>query len=219
MMKKRHPFNSNLHLWYDPVWNSYPVMVYQGPLIVEYLQRINDTLWRATTDHPRTWIIRVDLRFPTVGEFQDEHFMSRFLASLKAQIKADQEHKARQGSRVHPCHLRAVWAREQELSSHPHFHIALMLNKDAYYRLGNFWSQEGNMAARITKAVASALGLHFDEAKGLAHFSDKGSWILDVNSFDFEYQRAMVIERLSYLAKAATKYYGSYSNHFGYSRS
>jgi hypothetical protein len=180
-MNKRHSHNSNLHLHFDPIWNSYPVLTQKGPLIIEYLQRIDETLLRAVHDHRRTLLIRVDLRFPQYGDFGEGGFMTRFLESLRAQIEADQARKERNGIRVHPCRIRYVWAREQALSINPHFHVGILLNKDAYHCLGGFNADEGNMAARITRALASALGISVQEAIGLAHFPYGGIHVLDAN--------------------------------------
>lgn len=217
-MKKRHPFNPNLHLHHRSLWNRIPVQVTKGPLVDEYLRRIDATFWAATNEHPRTLVIRVDLRLPQIGEYQSENFMSRFLASLKAQIKADLERKARKGGRVHPCQLRFVWAREQNSSPNPHFHLALFVNRDAYHCLGDFRADDGNMAARIKKATASALGIPVENAVGLAEFPDDGVYVLDANAHDFPFRRAAAFERVSYLAKAYSKYYGSRARHFGYSK-
>lgn len=217
-MNKRHPHNSNLRLHHERMWQGQPVLTEKGPVIIDYLQRIDKTLWRATNDHPRTLLIRVDLRFPSHGEFSESGLITRFLASLKAQIEADLERKARSGKRVHPCHLRYVWAREQASSSHPHFHVGLLLNKDTYHCLGDFTADNGNMAVRITKALASALGISAAEARGLANFPYGGVHVLDANAVDFRFQRDRAFECLSYLAKAATKYYANYANHFGNSR-
>lgn len=217
-MHKRHPHNSNLHLHHERTWNGHRVLTQQGPVIVEYLQRIDETLRRATNDHPRTVLIRMDLRFPQKGNFREEGFITRFVASLKAQIEAHQERRARSGMRVHPCHVRFVWAREQASSIHPHFHMGLLLNRDVYLCPGAYNATEGNMAARITKALASALGISVEEAIGLVHFPNRGVHMLDANSPDFSCYRERAFECLSYLAKAATKYYGNQANHFGCSR-
>lgn len=217
-MQKRHPFNPNLRLHHDRLWSGLPVLSQKGPLIVEYLQSIDETMWAATHDHPRTLMIRFDPRLPAIGEFLSDRFMSRFLASLKAQIEADLKRKARRGGRVHPCHLRYVWAREQDSSPRPHFHCVLFINRDAYHCLGDFRADDGNMAARIKKAIASALGIPVEYAAGLVHFPDGGVHVLDVNATDFHYRRAVAFECASYLAKAATKYYGSRARHFGYSK-
>jgi hypothetical protein len=217
-VNKRHPFNPNLHLHYDRYWCGSPVLTQKGPLVVEYLRRIDDVFWAATNDHPRSLMIRVDPRLPQVGEFQAERFMPRFLASLNAQIEADLKRKARKGGRVHPCRLRYVWAREQNTSLNPHFHSLIFLNRDAYHCLGDFRADDGNMAARIKKAMASALNIPVEYAAGLAHFPDGGVHVLDTNAGDFQYRRAAAFECASYLAKAYSKYYGNHARHFGYSR-
>lgn len=143
--------------------------------------------------------------------------MSRFLASLKAQIEADLNRKARRGGRVHSCRLRFVWAREQDSSPNPHFHIVIFINRDTYHCLGDFRADDGNMAARIKKAIASALSIPVEYAAGLAHFPDGGVHVLDANASDFPFRRAAAFECASYLAKAYSKHYGNHARHFGYS--
>lgn len=217
-MSKRHPFNPNLRLHFDRHWCGIPVLTQKGPLVVEYLEAIDDVMWAATNDHPRTLMIRVDARLPQAGDFQLERFMSRFIASLKAQIEADLRRKARRGGRVHPCRLRVVWAREQDTSHNPHFHCVIFVNRDTYHCLGDFRADDGNMAARIRKAIASALGIPVEFAAGLAHFPVGGVHVLDANASDFHWRRAAAFEAASYIAKAYSKYYGNHAHHFGYSR-
>jgi hypothetical protein len=133
------------------------------------------------------------------------------------------------GQRVHPCKLRHIWAREQDSAIHSHYHVALLLNRDAYFSLGdlrNRASESGrgnqpesdvsrNMAGRIRKAWASALGLRPEQAAGLVHFSDNPVHRIDANSPDFGRQFASAFYRVSYLTKADTKHYGDGHNSFG----
>lgn len=218
MNTRRHPRNRNLHLHYGNQWNGFPVLTERGPLIEEYLHRISMVLDNALDDFPRTFIARVDLRLPSAGDYAVSGLISRFMASLNAQLAADENRRAREGLRIHPNVVRFVWAREQSSSRYPHYHLALFFNRDAYHTLGAYWAADGNLASRITRALGSALGIQHHEAKGLAHFVEEGAYSLNIRDQDFGVQKAMVFKRLSYLAKAATKYYGEGANHFGYSR-
>ncbi|KFE09659.1 hypothetical protein DN36_1398 [Vibrio cholerae] len=55
----------------------------------EYLDRIDDVMDKAISDHPRTTVIRVDLKFPCTIKYEIAQVMKRFISSLSAQINAD----------------------------------------------------------------------------------------------------------------------------------
>ena len=228
-MAQRHPYNRKLTLFDGAEWHGLPVLTGRGPLIENYLERSHKVLQDAVEEYPRTCLIRCDLRVHQDRSEPDTTVISRFLASLQAQIDADANRKWMACKRVHPCKLRHIWAREQGSSVHSHYHVALLLNRDAYFSLGDFRNRapgpqrenpaEGsvtrNMADRIRKAWASALGLRPEEAAGLVHFPENPVYRIDANSPDFGQQFASAFYRVSYLTKAATKHYGDGHNSFG----
>lgn len=84
----------------------HPMVVDQRhePFNDKYLQRIEGVLCNALQDHPQTTVIRVDLHLPEAGDVGDSivsdadlspGLMSRFIDSLKAQIVAYRQRKAR----------------------------------------------------------------------------------------------------------------------------
>lgn len=230
--RKRHPYNSNLHLFQGDTWRHRPVYSSgtQG-LVEDYLLKIDQVITRALEEHPRTFAIRVDLRYP--GFFDESAIkhddITRFIKSLKSQLEADARRKESEGKRVHPCTLRYVWAKEQCSSEHPHFHVILLLNRDRYNGLGDFTSpshQDGlrgqafnepalNLSGRIIRAWASALDLDDRDAQALVHFCQDGCY--RVNHNDPEGLDAL-FERVSYLAKVETKRYGTGHRCFGSSQ-
>lgn len=227
-----HPFNPNLHVTHESVWQSFPLLPQTHGLIEEYLLNIQAVMNTALANHPRTLMIRCDLRFPQDQPSYDSNAISRFMASLKAQIEHDQRSKYLAGQRVHDCQLRYIWAKEQATSELPHYHIALFLNRDSYFNLGQFQQigyapfpdtpmpyfveQAPNMACRIVRAWASALGTHESLAMGLVHFPDNPTYYL---RSDDPVVFAQAFQRLSYLAKADTKLYRDGTRWFGTSRS
>lgn len=228
-MSQRHPSNRNLTLFNGNEWHGLSVYTDRGPQIENYLERAHRVLLDALEEHPRSSMIRCDLRVPKGCGEPDSGVISRFLASLQAQLDADADRKWMAGQRVHPCKLRHIWAREQDLATHGHYHVALLLNRDAYFSLGNFRSRAPgpdrenppesgvtrNMADRIRKAWASALQLRPDKAAGLVHFPQNPVYRLDANSADFPQQFASAFYRVSYLTKADTKHYGDGLKSFG----
>lgn len=227
-----HPFNPNLHITYANVWQSFQLLRQEHGLIEEYLHNIHVVMNTALVHHPRTLMIRCDLRFPSEQLAYDSTTISRFMASLKAQIDHDRRSKSLAGQRVHDCQLRYVWAKEQVTSELPHYHVALFLNHDSYFNLGQFQQigyapfpdtptpyfveQAPNMACRIVRAWASALGIHESLAIGLVHFPENPTYHL---RSDDPLAFAQAFQRLSYLAKADTKLYQDGTRWFGTSRS
>jgi len=195
----------------------------------QYVSRISSVINNAVNEYARVFAFRVDLRFP--GDMLDYYQrnsdipngrvprvgveMSRFVESFKAQIKHDLYVKSKSGSRVYPCNLRVVWCREINESERFHYHLLVLLNKDAYFTLGNYKSP-ASMANRVVKAWASALALiNIEHAKRLVHFPDNHSYFIDRNSAEFSKQLNDVMYRTSYLAKTATKQYGDRRHNFG----
>lgn len=234
-MARRHSENTNLVLHYENMWNGLPVQTHRGPLVVNYLESILATIQNATREYPRTAMMRLDLRMPAERPEADSAVISRFFRSLKAQVRADQQRKKRNGARVYPCRIRFIWAKEQDKSDHPHYHAAILVNRDAYFTLGKFQASDkdvdddtpfmppetryaANMSERFTYAWASALGISPEQARGLVGFSRNSVYDMYANGPGYCRQLAEVFSRLSYLAKACTKHYGDRSRSFGYSR-
>lgn len=236
-MRIRHPYNRNLKLHYGDTWNGLPVIAHRGPLVVEYLEDILSVMDRTVHDYARSCVIRFDAHFPDGYEGIETVVITRFRNSLRAKIYADLQRKARFGTRTYRCDVRVIWAKEQNGSEHPHYHIAITLNRDAYFTLGRFKTTDEsarlqcgplsisgeyiggeNLSDRIKSAWASAIGWPQEVAGGLVHFPEKPVYSIDRNSSDCYGQFAEAFRRLSYLAKADTKIYGDYSRYFGCSR-
>lgn len=229
----RHPFNSNLRIHHGSVWNGRRVRRAKGGLVIDYLSASLGVLEETVNEYRRSVMIRFDLHVPEEYLDLDPEVITRFINALKAKVSADLARKARDGGRVYPCRVRVVWAKERDDSIHPHYHIAITLNRDAYFTLGNLktteeaealWSRgvdselRENLTDRIRAAWASALHIPRLEAVGMVHVPKNPVHTIDRNSDNYDQQFADAFRRLSYLAKARTKYYGDGSRHFGCSR-
>lgn len=221
MHQQRLAANPNLILHFDSQWKGYPVQGQYAPFIVSYLEGIERTILNAIAQHPRSCAFRVDLCLQGCNVVSlGQHVMTRFIASLKAQMRADEQRKRRSG-RVYPSALRYVWAKELTALKGEHYHVLLLVNRDAYCCLGGYEAEAGNMAARIKKAWASALGMAVTDvqAKGLVHFPKNSVYRLNSQSTEYHSQMDDLFYRVSYLAKACTKMYGDNSHHFACSQS
>lgn len=202
-----------------------------GPLNQHYLQRIEETLKGALNIHPRLTVVRIDLRLPDNGSYSDNllerdtpaffantgpNLIKRFIASLKAQIEAEQYAKTKKGMRVHPCEVQQVWAKEYSKNHKNHYHVALMFNKDRYFVLGDY-NDHNSLGWMIIKAWASALGLSPEESATLAHFPENAVYHLNHNAPHDVFMKQLypLLKRLSYLAKEKTKVYGTGQRNFG----
>lgn len=229
------PTNPNLTLYEGNTWNGLPVITGHGPLLNEYLQGIHETMSRAVGEYPRTCGMRFDLHYPPGWSDPEGRHISRFIASLNAQVVADglRRKRNRKDRRAHPCRLRYVWVKEQVDAPCPHYHVFAFVNRDAYFCLGNFRQRfefppgdpdvpplvgRENMADRIVKAWASALGIPVMLAWRLVHFPENPVYSINANSPEADWQFALAFHRASYFAKAKTKLYGNYSRCFGRSR-
>lgn len=200
-------------------YTDYPVLKGIGPLSPYYLDRILTVINRALADHPRTFAIRFDLHLPYGYGDVGSDLMTKFVESLKAQVKADLYRRAAEGKRVHDCNMRHIWVRERCDSDSPHFHVVVFLNHDTYHTLGAYADeQRRNMASRIRKAWASTLRRLPEVILGLVHFPTNPTYSLNVNTHDFMAIKADLFRRLSYFAKLETKEYGTGSRSFGCSQ-
>jgi len=224
MMKNaRLTTNLNLTIHSDTHYHTMPIQLDHGVLIHQYLQRIDVTLQNAISEHPRTLAVRIDLRLPEMINCPDypcpydNTVISKFIASLKAQVAADLKMKGNE-QRIHSCTIRYIWVRERDSSSNVHYHLVLLFNNDTYNHIGDITAIEGNLAARIKKAWASSLGMELWEVSGLVNFTENGLYRLNCNSPEYNKVYHALFERLSYFAKANTKHYGEGCHSFGSSR-
>lgn len=217
---KRHPGNSNLMLCCEDHYLGLPIQVSKGPFVRSYLYSLNRVIQRALDDCPRVFAFRFDLRFPAAIDLPDylytNRVMDRFLESFKAKIKHNRFKAGSSGKYIHDTKVRYVWAREIGFLGKPHYHVLILLNRDAFTTLGNFEPGRDNMFNRLVTAWASALSLSFDECNGLVHIPDKPDYRLHK---DDEQGLQELFYRVSYLCKSATKAYGDGQHGFGASRS
>lgn len=190
-------------------------MVTKGPLIREYLEILYRVVHCAWSEYPRTWAVRVDLRFPKHGDyFNADACITRFINSLKQKVRHDRSRAAANNLRFHDSKVRYVWAREFGMDGKPHYHVLLLFNRDAYHSLGRFDSPQENMYQRITAAWASALDIGYDAAKGLPEFAGNQ----ETNGTLWTVLPS-VFYRASYLCKVQTKEYQVAGRNFGASQS
>ena len=99
-----------------------------GPMNLDYLARSVDFTAQVLTETPRVFAIRCDLRFAvdttaydldqlTCLQRTDPAVITRFMESLKSQIKANHRRNNRRGEPRLPAY---IWCREKELSAHHH---------------------------------------------------------------------------------------------------
>lgn len=207
--------------FYSNQYKGLPVSIAHSPLIEEYLERTHSTLFRSLRQHPRLMVVRVDLRFPGAywpveGGSLGNDYIKRFTESLEAKILHSQHLARSRGSRVHSASLRRIWAREYRLDCcKPHFHLMLLLNRDAYHVLGDYSSNNSNLMSRIVEAWASALGMESIAAKGLVYIPDNATYHVDADNLD---SIADCFQRASYLCKRYSKNFHDGFHPFGNSR-
>lgn len=217
MRYKHHHQNRNLHLYFQPTYNNMPVNQYQGPLIEEYLSRLDATIQSALKAHRRVVLIRVDLRLPLSESFPpvepNRSYMTRFLASLTARIENKGKRTRAQGKRWHDTEIKYAWCKEFSAEHRDHYHVAILLNGDTFRGLGSFDLLDDSLYTLIIKAWASALGIDLPSAVGLAHFADRGATIIKRGEPYDE-----VFYWLSYFAKSSSKSWGDGKRAFDCSR-
>lgn len=207
--------------FYGKHYKGLPVITSHGPLIEEYLERAHITLFRSINQHRRLMVVRIELRFPQgywpiEGCGLGNDYITRFTESLEAKILHSQHLARSRGSRVHSASLRRIWAREYRLDwCKPHFHVILLLNRDAYHVLGDYFSDISNLRSRIIEAWASALGMESIAVEGRVHFPQNAVYHVHADSPE---SIADCFYRVSYLCKARSKNFHDGFHSFGNSR-
>lgn len=216
----RHYQNTNLTLHSESTYFGLAVQENKGPFISEYLNRLHKTMGQALIQYPRVFAFRVDLRLPVETKLPDYAFtnevIERFIESFKAKIKHNRSQARQLNKHAHDSKVRYVWARELGQHGKPHYHLAILLNRDAFTALGKFEAGRDNMFNRLVEAWASALGLPVKDVKGLVEIPTNPFYYLNRGELGGQ---AAFFYRTSYLCKSATKVFGDGSHGFGCSRS
>lgn len=216
---KRHSQNQNLIIHEGSDYSGMPVQVSKGPFVKQYLEKLSGTMELALKQYSRVLAFRVDLRLPKDVELPEcvcmNDVISKFLASFKAKIQHNREKARKEKKYAHDTLVRFVWAREIGGDGRPHFHVAILLNYDAFNALGKFEIGRDNMFNRLQQAWASALGLPVEDAEGLVEIPANAVYCL---RRDGKQSQADFFYRASYLCKVATKVYGDGLHGFGASR-
>lgn len=193
----------------------------------QYKRRIKETLDKALKEHPRTLVLKIELYIPDTTYNADATLMTRFIASLDAQIAADIKKRGNSGVRVHPCTLRFVWVREFHEDGRKHYHLALFINKDTYAFPGTYYpDKEGkythNLSLMIMDAWIRTLRLDKDvdyqKHYWLINFADNFYFHLNKNQISFISSYPLVLDRLRYLAKEYSKDHSDGQRNFGCSQ-
>ena len=205
----------------EPFYRRSEVSVAKGPLRVDYLEAAYQTIHRAWSYYPSLLGIRCHPRFP---EGRADHLcgpdvIERYTASVRAKIKYDREKAARENARVHPCDVRYIWAREYSPENgRPHYHVVWLLNRNAYFTLGNFDSEQDNMYSRLTSGWESALDLPPGTGRGLVDFDMGDLAVLPVKGHGDREGMNRLFFQASYLCKVWSKRFGIGEHPFGHSR-
>lgn len=201
-----------------------------GTLNKHYLERIEQTIDKALREHPRTTALRIDLKTPIIQPandipdetsfaYVDATIISRFIASLKAKIKAYLKMKKKEGKRVHKTSVRFVWVREfSPKTGRKHYHVLLLLNKDTFNYLGNYNEDNGALVTMISGAWMSALNLPLPGSGGLVHIPENPCYYLFGKEGKESKTYGDLIYRTSYMAKEETKYKDDGERNFGCSQ-
>jgi len=86
-MNVRSRKNKNLRLTTKKTFLGRPIQTEHGPLYIDYLEKMHNTMDLALDEYPRLMAIRVDLRFPKLRENEKSgNVMTDFLRSLQSLV-------------------------------------------------------------------------------------------------------------------------------------
>lgn len=208
----------------SPEWYGLPVQLLPHERNPLYLQRMHSLLINCLELHPRWSVFRVDLRVPQGSAFPPRA-ITNFMESMKSQLECARVAKLVARKRGYHPMLRYVWVREWDSADHPHYHVALLLNHDAHFTLGDYsklhsddCSYETMLAGRICKAWGVALGEDWRVARRGVYFPERPVSPLLLRHTNYPQQFRGVFYRLSYFTKLDTKPDGDGQRNFGMSQ-
>lgn len=92
-MKTQTQTNRNLTITKKDTFNGLRIYKHKNGLVINYLDKIYNTIDKAITEYPRTMAVRVDLRMSKSLLFDNSSVIKNFIASLDSQIQADLNRK------------------------------------------------------------------------------------------------------------------------------
>ncbi|WP_350359453.1 inovirus-type Gp2 protein [Vreelandella sp. SM1641] len=222
----RHPLNDKLRLYYDNIYQGFDVSQRKnGPLIENYLERAFLTLNTICHLQREVFVFRIDLRFPDAMQRSSMHDNNDVLAAFFRYFR----HEIRKANTKHQTPVRYLWAREQDTSDKPHYHVMMFVNKAAFDNLGYFAPDEygmytlDNLYHRMMRAWLKAMGFDSDDSwfKQLVHVSENPvtevPWSRILHRHDWVSMDETMF-MASYLCKAHSKTIGKGMHVFDYSR-
>lgn len=142
--------------------------------------------------------------------------ITRGMDSLKSQIREEHRRSGRSGAPSYPAY---AWVRERNTSEYPHYHSALLFDRNVYAFRGNYSLHDGNnMANRVQKAWCSAVKLDYPDYAHLVQFTQKSYWLDRNDAIQRSPKYVDYLMRLAYLAKENTKDVHSSYRNFGTSQ-
>lgn len=199
-----------------------------GEINQAYLARSLEVVYSAFSEWTRVFALRLDLRFadahpcgdrdiPDCFQRQDSPVITRFIESLKSQLREAHWHKGHRYAFAAPKY---IWVREQVTDMPPHYHLVLFFNKDHYAFLGNYTDHDANnMATRLQKAWCSALKLSYPDYASLVNFPPNHKYHVDINDVMLRSPNYInFLYRMAYLCKERTKLIGNGFRNFGCSQ-
>jgi hypothetical protein len=197
-----------------------------GPLKDHYLQRMKQTIDNALEEYPRTFALRVDLRLPDgINCNEDATIITRFITSVKAQVRADLYRKKKAGKRTYPCRVRYIWVREFGQKGKKHYHVLFLLNKDAYAYPGdykNLAAEELKLYGGISWMIADgwmrALKRSDKKYHRMVYLPKRGYYHLNRKNGETDPEYQDLLSRVSYMAKEFSKDNSDGQRNFGCSQ-
>ncbi|ROJ32926.1 malate transporter [Morganella morganii] len=188
------------------------------------MQRLEALTAFVMNEHARVLAFGLDLSLPQHNQHKgyESAVITRFIASLKAQITAYLKRRSREGKRIYPCPVYYAWAREfGELNGNKHYHLVLLVNREVFscmmLKLGVKGTGRGLLLTMAAKAWSHALKLK-GKAKEKVSYHLAGVFELNrkegTHSSDYE----GYLKRICYLAKKRSKENDDGERNFGCSQ-
>lgn len=189
-----------------------------------HMQRLDALTAFVMNEHARVLAFGLDLSLPQHNQHKgyESAVITRFIASLKAQIAAYLKRRSREGKRIYPCPVYYAWAREfGELNGNKHYHLVLLVNREVFscmmLKLGVKGTGRGLLLTMAAKAWSHALKLK-GKAKEKVSYHLAGVFELNCREGTHSSDYEGYLKRICYLAKKRSKENDDGERNFGCSQ-
>ena len=180
------------NITFDSTYRNHPINSNKSGCYEKVLEKIENIMNDMLDKHSKIMTVRFDIRYP---DNDNTNTSSERISDFAYNLKRNLDRETFEGG--HKTDAKVIHVQEQESSSHPHHHFAVIVNANA----------KQNAYPILEKANTLWKTMMKTNEDGLVDFCNRyeNGIIIRRNSPDYEEQYDKTFYQLSYLAKVRGK--------------